>query len=382
MARSWPVTHGRAEIGQDDTPAFVLDDPGDGLTRPPALRCEEPSGFAANPLHLQGPLKRRRGLSLAAALWHRFELADLRHPVAPWHGRSPSALAAAAGLPAPVVAGVHLLERASRRLGHPWREQAPGKYGTAEFDTVSRLLSDADACRSKAELSRLVLARRREWAMTLRHLAALPTATVTVSELPSGDRVWDQLTKRRLRIRTAAIAVAAVVIPEDPATLLRGRSRQALRTNLRHAEQLGTTYLRLSGTPEECERLRELGLKGGLDMSAAEMHFWITQRPDLFVAIDRTQTYVAAYCLDVDTETALLSRVMTAPGREGLYARYGLHVHVVRELARRNVRMLCVGAAYTSPARLQYVQHLLGFLPTNVIVSRDADAGTGTASVE
>lgn len=378
------MTHERVEIEQDDALPLFSTTPGDHVTRPPALRGEEATRFAAHRLQLQGPPRGRRALPLGGAIRHLVALAHLRHRVAPWHARSPSALAAAAGLPAPVIAGSHLLERVSRRLGHPWPGSTPGKYGTDEFGTVSQLLTDADACRSRSELCRLVLARWRDWAMTLRHLAGLPTTAVTVSGLPSGDRVWDQLTKRRLRIRTSAIAVAAVVIPDDTATLLRGRSRQALRTNLRHAEQLGTTYLRLSGSPEECERLRELGLKSGLDMSVAEMHFWITQRPDLFVAIDCSGAYVAAYCLDVDTETALLSRVMTAPGREGLYARYGLHVHVVSELARRNVRLLCVGPAYTSPPRLQYVQHLLGFLPTNVIVGRDTAAGTslGAASVE
>lgn len=342
------------------------------MTLPPTLRYEERP--ALRQPRLRGAYRRVRGLSLSAALVRLVEVTAFRHRAAPWHARSPSALAAAAGLPDPLVAGVHVLERVARRSGHPWPESTPVRYGTAEFDAVSRLLVDAEACRSKSELSRLVLARWREWAMTLRHLAALPTAQVAVSADPSGDRVWDQLTQRRRGLRTSAIAVAAVTFPDDPATLLRGRARQALRTNLRHAEQLGTTYLRLTGTPEECARLRELGLKSGLDMSVAEMAFWISQRPDLFVAIDSREAYVAAYCLDVDTDTALLSRVMTAPGREGLYARYGLHVHVVRELAQRNVRMLYVGSAYTSPARLQYVQHLLGFVPTNVIVSRTATA--------
>ena len=280
-------------------------------------------------------------------------------------------VAAAAGFPRSVRAAGDLLQRGSARVGLALTH-SPGKYGTEEFDTVSRWISDADACGSRTVLARLVLRRLRESAVTLRHVAALPTASITVSSDPSGDRVWQHFAHRRLGIQVNALAVATVHIPEDRAALLRGHSRQALRTNLRHAEQLGTTYRRLTGTPEECASLRALCVKSGLDMSVEEISFWISQRPELFVAIDRSGSYVAAYCLDVDTDAALLSRVMTAPGREGLYARYGLHVHVVHELGDRNVRLLCVGPTYTSPPRLQYLQHLLGFRPTNILVSRSA----------
>lgn len=189
-----------------------------------------------------------------------------------------------------------------------------------------------------------------------------------MSASTAGARLQHHFERRRYGLRLRALAVACVIIPDDPELLLRGRSAQALRTNLRRAAELGTRYHKVTGTPAECAELSVLCDKSGLTMNEADLVYWISQRPDLFVAVDAQGAYVAAYCLDTDTEVALLERVLMA-GRDGRYARYGLHHRVVSDLAERGVRLLCVGPAYGQEPRHLYLQHLLGFRPVHVVTT-------------
>ena len=180
--------------------------------------------------------------------------------------------------------------------------------------------------------------------------------------------MWVAFGIRQHGVRTNAIAVATVHIPADVATFTRGRSRQALRTNVRHADRAGTTYRLIKHTPSDQSALRVLAAKCGLVMTEHEIRHWVRYQPDIFVALDVHGRFVSAYCLDIDDDGALLDRVLTAPHGEGLYARYGLHLAVITELAHRGVRALCVGPALGIPDRLQYLQHLLGFRPTNIVL--------------
>jgi hypothetical protein len=170
-------------------------------------------------------------------------------------------------------------------------------------------------------------------------------------------------------------AQAVLDLGPDDAAYLVGRRKQALRTNLNHARQLGiqakgiTTYEEWSAAAHEVLRSRPGGLR----------HFQRIQPPSdtqevgFYAVTDQEGCPVAYSVVAIFNGCAVLTSMMSAPQHPAASpSRYLLHTHMRSDLRSRGVRHLIVGNAMTVPPGLQYFQYLLGYEVRNVRVTLPA----------
>jgi hypothetical protein len=197
-----------------------------------------------------------------------------------------------------------------------------------------------------------------------RLLVRLPRIDVRLSDSPSGREIDAYLRKRARGLHPNRIAQGVLCLPEHPAEYLRGRSRQAVRTNLRRAE---AAQLHCRVVPDLDERrgaAAELGME--------EWTPKLVDRPGdpVWVAHNGTSKSVGMLWATVDREWAML-RLLTTSRSE---ARYALHTALVSDLCSRGVRYLFVreAPALLLPPGLQYLQRLLGYRVVHLRVPRRA----------
>ncbi len=165
-------------------------------------------------------------------------------------------------------------------------------------------------------------------------------------------------------------AQAVIQTPVDARAYLSGRRRQALRTNLRRAGDLGVTAARLAAYDEfaaaaaSVYRSRPGGaavLAGLAPPSPSEEFVWYVAR-----AAGRVEP-VAIAAVAIFGDVAALA-VMVGDTRSTLlgYARHLLHTFVIGDLADAGVRHLVAGAVLRESAGNQYFQRLLGYRVCNL----------------
>jgi hypothetical protein len=210
------------------------------------------------------------------------------------------------------------------------------------------------AARARLAASRTALAARVTPA-----LAELPDVPVTVPDTRSGRRLVAKYAGRDRGV-PRDLAVSVLTLPEEPEDYLRGRSKQALRTNSRRAREQGITCRALNPV-ESAHRLEQVvpdrwyqavvpGAQA--DLTAGLCTGWVAESPD-------GTTEVLALT-SAAGPLARLDLMLSAPDREG-DARYLLSAHVVTELATAGRRLLAVDGALLLSPGLRHFQHLLGF---------------------
>lgn len=208
--------------------------------------------------------------------------------------------------------------------------------------------------RARVRTARTALAPR-----TVPALADLPSVPVTVPDTRSGQRLAAKYTGRDRGV-PRDLAVSVLPLPEEPESYLRGRSRQALRTNSRRAREQGVTCRTLDPV-ESAHRLETVVPEHWYDavvpparddLAAGLCTGWVAE------AADGTTEVVAL--TSAAGPLARLDLMLSAPDREG-DARYLLSAHVITELAAAGSRLLAVEDALTLAPGLRHFQHLLGF---------------------
>lgn len=210
------------------------------------------------------------------------------------------------------------------------------------------------AARARVGAARTPLAPR-----VVAPLADLPTVPVTVPDTHGGRRLAAKYAGRERGV-PRDLAVSVLALPENPEDYLRGRSRQALRTNSRRAREQGVTC-RAVDPVESVRRLEEVvpdrwysAVVPGArtDLTAGLCTGWVAESAD-------GATEVVALT-SAAGPLARLDLMLSTPEREG-DARYLLSAHVVTELAASGTRLLAVDGALTLAPGLRHFQHLLGF---------------------
>ena len=210
-----------------------------------------------------------------------------------------------------------------------------------------------------------LIAGARATALLLREL---PRIRVRLSDSPAGLRLRQHFGDRKWGIRHSRIAQGVLALPEEPGEYLRGRSRQALRTNIRKARAAGVTCRQLDHIDERRAaafqlRARVPGMWEWSDelFSSPEDIWWVGRTP-------RGEIEALAHAT-VDRDWALL-RSLASSDRP---SRYLLHAALVDVLVASGVRYLAVDgpmAPLLEPS-LQYWQRLLGFEVVHLSVSRE-----------
>ncbi|MGY1745135.1 hypothetical protein [Blastococcus sp. SYSU D00695] len=212
-------------------------------------------------------------------------------------------------------------------------------------------------------------------------LRQLPRRTLPVSATPAGRELRAMFRPERpLPFDRAPVAV--LDLPASREEYLRGRPRQALRTNLARASAEGVTCAPV-GTPAELHAVATAIADSRRDHSTAATFV----RPGQGLAPERV--WSAAY--DGKGDPVALSHSLVDRDNAGLLlmisaldhpaaplARYALHTHVVGRLVERDVSTLTVGGSMllTSPGT-RYFQRRTGFGPVHLQPAPVARSGRG-----
>ena len=167
-------------------------------------------------------------------------------------------------------------------------------------------------------------------------------------------------------------AHAVLELPTVEEHYLSGRPKQALRTNLRHARNLGVTSSRipsyeawlaaakavLDARPDGPEMARELDKPGPGQQVAYYLARGADEMPLAFARVALLGQFAVLF--------TMLSNLDRHPSAS--FARYQLHTFLALDLGCAGVQHLLVGSALREPAGNQYFQHLLGYRVRNLRV--------------
>jgi hypothetical protein len=247
------------------------------------------------------------------------------------------------------------------RYGGPWFVAAsalPLHGGLGHPERLARLLAaGVRRPRRVLALARLLLHTRSE--------------EVLLSESSTGHRARRYFDQRFLGIFPQnRLCQAVLILPHCHADYLRGRRRQALRTNLRRAAAAGIRceqMAELSDALDATQEILERRVKQRTEVEpAAVMRIWRTifARPDMSLAVarDKQGRPLALIAAMVDERLCVIYGGV-ACDRD---ARWALHDHLVRLLIARGVRHVLAdgggpfGALGFTP-EVHYYQRLLGY---------------------
>jgi hypothetical protein len=173
-----------------------------------------------------------------------------------------------------------------------------------------------------------------------------PTEHVVLSTSLPGQALSDYLDKRSFGVfPNNRLCRGVLVLPDRHPDYLRGRHRQALRTNLRRAQATGVRCETIHDARcafdavTEIVKHRHRPLTGG---EPAVLATWpaMLAAPEMTLVVARDRfRYPLALAAAVIDDAICLVRVAVASSHE---ARWALHDHLVRVLIARGVRYLVV----------------------------------------
>jgi hypothetical protein len=231
-----------------------------------------------------------------------------------------------------------LLQARIRRLA-PWDHQA----GAEKADRVSKLLTVPRLPWVRVEVS-------AQQAHVWRALA-FPAA---------GDSIFD-----------GYLAQAILNLDIDDADYLSGRRRQALRTNIRHAESKGIRAVRLPSFedwyPVREEMFTMRGVRYNLERTSAPGS---SHDMGYFVAIDAGGQVVAEAAVAIFERSAVLFSAMNRKEHPAAAeSRYLLHTFMRSELKAQGLRHVIAGSVLRTRPGVRYFQHLVGYDICNLAVT-------------
>jgi hypothetical protein len=193
-------------------------------------------------------------------------------------------------------------------------------------------------------------------------LCLAPRARLNVSERPSGQRIRAHLRLRRWGLPRFRLAQGVLHLPEDYASYLRGRRRQALRTNIARARarRVECTHSTIGEGPangHSCDQ-------------SAPVERW--------QATNRAGSIVGEAWVTVDAECALMHSMVTSETD----VRWLLHAAIIEQLCDRGCRHLLTSShdAFLMAPGQQYFQRLLGYSVERVRLRRSLPAPATSAS--
>jgi hypothetical protein len=232
-----------------------------------------------------------------------------------------------------------------------------------------------------AQLIGAAASRPRQFAALIALVLKTPSEQVSLSSSHAGQTLRVYFDERFLGVFPQNRLCRGVLrLPADHRDYLRGRRRQALRTNLRRADILGITCGQVED-PQSCLQALGVILKHRTNtpgdrarlMVAWEPHFARAETATL-IARDRKGEPLAIAAVVIDRDVCLI-QFAVASSHE---ARWALHDHLVGILIGRGAKYLLAEGggpfgALGFAAELHHYQHLLGYQLLHLVpVSADA----------
>jgi hypothetical protein len=242
-------------------------------------------------------------------------------------------------------------------------------YGTAELADLSSFARPAPGGSLVKSIS-LAVARRPRRARTLLSLRELPVLGLHLSAAEHDRWLRTRWPAGGERLFGGHWAQAVIPTALDEHAYLTGRHRQAVRTNIRRARELGITATRLAGYEEFVAASTPVyeSRDGG---SAVLAVMRSTPPPDEFAwysastAAHQAPVIVAAVALFGDFGVLAVMVGNNDYARVG-HARHLMHTFILSDLARQGIRNLLVGSVLRESSGNQYFQRLLGYHVCNL----------------
>ena len=181
-----------------------------------------------------------------------------------------------------------------------------------------------------------------------------------LSRLPSGIAIRDHINSRRHGFRVGD-ALSVLALPQKMDDYLRGESRQAMRTNIRRAINLGYKTSRVG-----CDRFCSQATRA----EEYDQHFkWIdmllaetpTGYLEHWIATDKEDRPAALARVQIDHNVAWLKYLVSADLTRSSGVRYKLSSDIIEYLISQNIKYVIVGLVYELNTGLKYFQDRLGF---------------------
>jgi hypothetical protein len=189
---------------------------------------------------------------------------------------------------------------------------------------------------------------------------------LSLSDSAAGQTLRQYFDRRTLGVLPLnQLCRGVLILPSEHSVYLRGRRRQAVRTNLRRAARAGITCEAVdrSSASEILARLSE-HRQAPLPSDWRERWGPALAHPELgvSVALDRSGEPLAISAVLMDDMVCLITFAVACNHD----ARWALHDHIVRTLIDRRVRYLVAegGGAFGAlglSSSVQHYQHLLGY---------------------
>lgn len=257
---------------------------------------------------------------------------------------------------------------------------------------VEHLWTAAEGAFGSLVVPVLAFRHRRTLSALAESLRQLPLLQVRPSEGPAGrelERVLlglqahpgcdrrspgfrVRLGAQLLRVPDRRSAVAVLMVPSELSTYLAGRKRQALRTNLRRAEEHGVVVSEVTQGATQVECVRRI--MAARNDSWLEQHgSWLERAAGdglvrLFAGYGPDGALLTVAVVVADASWAILRLCVSVDGTVAGYSRYATHVYMVDSLIRSGVRALLVDSVLVATPGLRYLQARLGFDPANLAV--------------
>lgn len=270
-----------------------------------------------------------------------------------------------------------LLEASRSQDGEPTTiERDPDdrtRYGGAWVSAASAL----PLRKSRAHIMATAIRRPRRLAALAALLLKTPRAYIVLSGSSVGRALEEYFNQRSLGVMPVTrFCRGVLLLPRDHADYLRGRRRQALRTNLHRAAAAGIRCEIVSDPVRAFDETSEVWRRQWSALPEAEFELRLNElresvaRSEVTIAVARDEhgrpLAMAAALID---ETVCLIKHAVATSHD---ARWALHDYIVRLLIARRVRYLLADGGGTFGVlgftrNLQHYQHLLGYELRHVV---------------
>jgi hypothetical protein len=236
----------------------------------------------------------------------------------------------------------------------------------AELEAAVAFFRGVAACRGRRAAIAYCVAHARAAVRAVATFHRLPAVDVRVSGTAAGAHIRALTERRTLGIRRPRYAMAVMPV-EPPSDYLRGRARQAVRTNCAGAARAGVVCRRIDDVDEQAVVTRAvLTRRDELDNWPRLRDLIASGRDAMFVAEADGTPLVIAF-VTIDAASANLGWCLSVPDDpRASAARYLVHVHLFGVLAALDVPFLFADAVVVVPQGLRYFHDRLGFVVRNL----------------
>ena len=220
--------------------------------------------------------------------------------------------------------------------------------------------------------------RLRWWLGLAQLLPAIPAVEVAATAPGSDDPVQQAMTREIAGVRVMRPVLASLDLPPTMADYLRGRSRQALRTNLRKADALGLRAVELLDPALAREVALEVTANRlGYSEDDPQEEWFLGNPGDRWFAVKSADDrWVGFAAIAVSASAAYLRVLFSATAHpDAGPARYRLHTQVVASLMEDGIERLWADGPMTTSPGSRYFQGLLGYYCARPSVRRGRTTG-------